>query len=243
MTLRRRLVHLMRSLRLDRPIDAVAGSLVSMDTENPVFHLTYDDGPHPVTTPRVLDALDEHGAKATFFVLTQQAEAHSDILGEVIRRGHRIGLHTRSHPRLTELDRGGLIDEIRSAHSELEHLAQCEIEWFRPPYGAQNLRSLAVVRSSGMRTLLWSVDSRDWKGLDTVDPLSGATADLTPGGILLMHDTPVGDNESDDLANGYIPKAELTRRYLDELDRLGLEAVSLDELLSSGRRHRRAKLG
>jgi peptidoglycan/xylan/chitin deacetylase (PgdA/CDA1 family) len=141
------------------------------------------------------------------------------------------------------LDRSGLVDEIKIARQDLEQLAQCEVRWFRPPYGAQNLRTLAMVRSSGMKTLLWSVDSRDWKGLGGDDPLSGATAGLAPGGILLMHDTPVGDNESDDLAHGYVPKDELTRLYLHEFDRLGLEAVSLDGLASSGRWRRRARLG
>lgn len=100
-----------------------------------------------------------------------------------------------------------------------------------------------MVRSSGMKTLLWSVDSRDWRGLGGDDPLSGATADLAPGGILLMHDTPVGDNESDDLAHGYVRKDELTRLYLHEFDRLGLEAFSLDRPVSSDRWRRTARLG
>lgn len=243
MTKSRRLVRFVKSLHVERPIHAVAGCLIGVTTTEPVFHLTFDDGPHPVVTPRVLDALDEHGAKATFFVVTQQAQTHPDVLEEVIRRGHELALHTRTHPRLTELSWQGLIDEIRYARRDLEQLAQREVRRFRPPYGAQNVRSLTVARTSGMKTVLWSVDSRDWKGLTRNEPLQRAKPLLVPGGMLLMHDTPVGDNERDDDARGFIPKDELTRLYLAELDRLGMHAVSLDELLSSGRKRRKAKFG
>lgn len=243
MTNRRRSVRFVKSLHIERPVHAVAGSLIGVTTTEPVFHLTFDDGPHPVVTPRILDVLDEHGAKATFFVLTQQAHTYPEVLAEVMRRGHELALHTRSHPRLTELSWRGLIDEIRYARHDLEQLAQREVRRFRPPYGAQNVRSLTVARASGMKTVLWSVDSRDWKGLTRDEPLERAMPWLRPGGMLLMHDTPVGDNEQDDDDRGFIPKDELTRLYLEELDHIGLQAVSLDELLSSGRKRRKAKFG
>lgn len=243
MTRSRRSVRFVKSLRVDKPIHAVAGCMIGVTTTEPVFHLTFDDGPHPVVTPRVLDALDEHRAKATFFVLTQQAEEHPDVLHEVIGRGHHIALHSRTHPRLTELAWGSLIDEIRDARRDLEKLARRPVTRFRPPYGAQNFRSLSMARGSGMKTVLWSVDSRDWKGLTRDEPLERARPGLVPGGMLLMHDTPVGDTETEDAAHGFIPKDELTRLYLDELGRLGMQAVSLDELLSSGRQRRKAKFG
>jgi peptidoglycan/xylan/chitin deacetylase (PgdA/CDA1 family) len=236
-------VRFVRSIGLERPIHAIAGSLFRVTTERPVFHLTYDDGPHPTITPRILDVLDEFEAHATFFVLTDNAQMFPDLIHETMRRGHDIALHTRTHPRLTEVPLGRLRDEICAARRDLEEVAGIEVEWFRPPYGAQNIRSLSVVKACGMQTVLWSVDSRDWKGLTQENPLAKSLKGLEPGGILLLHDVPVGESEMEDAAHGYLPKDELTRMFLDELAERGLEPVSLSSLLSSGEPLRRAKFG
>jgi peptidoglycan/xylan/chitin deacetylase (PgdA/CDA1 family) len=239
----RRAVRVVRSLKLEQPIHAVAGSLFGVTTEEPVFHLTFDDGPHADITPRVLDVLDEFGAKATFFVLTERAQQHPDLIHETMRRGHDIALHTRTHPRLTETRFGKLRDEICAARHDLEAVAGIEIEWFRPPYGAQNIRSLSLVKICKMQTVLWSVDSRDWKGLTADNPLERSLKFLVSGGILLLHDVPVGVDEAEDATHGYLPKEELVRLYLLELRERGLEAVSLGELLASGQPLRKAKFG
>ncbi|MGD2060738.1 MAG: polysaccharide deacetylase family protein [Acidimicrobiia bacterium] len=225
---------------LEKPIHAMAGSLVGVNTSQPVFHLTFDDGPHPDVTPRVLDVLSEHQVTATFFVLTERAQQHPELIDRLKRQGHEIALHTRTHPRLTETPLAQMIDEIRHARRDLEEVTKTKVRWFRPPYGAQNLRSLAVVRASGMQTVLWSVDSWDWKGLTAENPLERRAERLTPGGILLMHDTPA-DESGDDAAKGLIAKDELTALYLAELAKRGLEAVSLDDLLAAGTPTRRAK--
>lgn len=239
----RRAVRLVRSLRLEQPIHAVAGSLFRVTTEEPVFHLTFDDGPHGDITPRVLDALDEYSAKATFFVLTDNAQKHPDLIHETIRRGHDVALHTRTHPRLTETPFGRLRDEICNARRDLEEVAGIEIDWFRPPYGAQNIRSLSVVKMCGMQTVLWSVDSRDWKGLTRENPLEKSLKYLVSGGILLLHDVPVGESEFEDAGSGFIPKDDLVRVYLEELRQRHLEPVSLGDLLASGQPLRKAKFG
>ncbi len=236
-------VKVIRSLGVERPIHAIAGSLFSVATSEPVFHLTFDDGPHPDITPRILDVLDEHDAKATFFVLTERAERDPDVLHETMRRGHDIALHTRTHPRLTDVSLGRLRDEICAARRDLEAVAGIEVPWFRPPYGAQNLRSISFVRGCGMQTVLWSVDSRDWKGLSPADPLRRTLPGLVPGGIVLLHDVPVGADEFEDRASGFLPKEDLTRLLLEELARREIRPVSLSELLASGSPLRRAKFG
>lgn len=243
MTQSRRAVRIVRSLGLERPIHAIAGSLFQVMTDEPVFHLTFDDGPHPEITPRVLDVLDEYRAKATFFVLTERAQQHHELLHETMHRGHDIALHTRTHPRLTETPWNRLRDEICAARRDLEEVAGIEIGWFRPPYGAQNIRSLSLVKACGMQTVLWSVDSRDWKGLTRDDPLQRSLKFLLPGGMLLMHDVPVGEDENEDDANGFIPKDELTRLFLEELALRKLEPVSLHALLAAGTPLRKAKFG
>lgn len=235
-------VRLVRTLRLERPINAVAGSLYRIDTDDPVFHLTFDDGPHPIVTPAVLDVLDEFGATATFFFLAGMAASHPELVRETLARGHAVGLHTRTHPRLTTSSWSELTEEIRHARKDLEEIAGRGISLFRPPYGAQNLRSLAQVRWAGMKTVLWSVDSHDWKCLTRDDPLREASGPLAPGGILLLHDRPAMDSIDEDQSRGLISKEELTRLYLTAVAEAGMEAVSLERLVASGEVRRKAKL-
>jgi peptidoglycan/xylan/chitin deacetylase (PgdA/CDA1 family) len=233
----------LRTMRLEGPILSVAGSLQGVTTDQPVFHLTFDDGPHPELTPRILDVLDEFDAKATFFVLTERAIRYSEVLHETMRRGHEIGLHSRTHLRLTTLGWSRLRDEVLAARRDLEDLASRPIKWFRPPYGAQSIRTLAVVGAGRMKTMLWSVDSQDWTGLSPDDPLRRATGRLAHGGILLMHDVPVDEQIGRDGDRGFITKDELTRLYLQEMQRRHIRAVSIEELLETGTMLRKVKLG
>ncbi len=93
-----------------------------------------------------------------------------------------------------------------------------------------------------MKTILWSVDTDDWKGLTPADPLKGTTHLIGPGGIGLLHDTPVGDSVAGDRERDLIQKEVLTQALLTELGRQGLQLVSLDDLLSEGKPVRRAKV-
>lgn len=236
-------VRTARALKLERPINALVGSIYSVATDKPFFHLTFDDGPHPVVTPRVLDVLEQFDATATFFVVTDQAQTYPDVLHEVLQRGHQVGLHSRTHMRLSTASWSSLNDEICRARRDLEELAEAPVDWFRPPYGAGGLRTRPVAGVCRMKSLLWSVDSRDWKGLTADNPLERTTQLLGPGGILLMHDTPFNQDGDDDAAAGFIPKDELTGLYLQELADRSLRSVSIDELMSAGKPKRKTKLG
>jgi peptidoglycan/xylan/chitin deacetylase (PgdA/CDA1 family) len=239
----RKTARFVRSLRLERAAHLLAGSLCEVATERPVFHVTFDDGPHPDVTPKVLDALDEHSAPATFFLLTENAEKHPELVEEIMRRGHEIGHHSRTHPRLSTAPWGTLTDEILASRRDLERVAGRPIKLFRPPYGAHGLRSLYMVKGAGLKTVLWSVDSEDWKGLPaSEDPLERTRQRIARGGILLLHDRPAGESVEEDRHLDRIAKDDLTRRYLEELAGVGLETVSLDELLASGDQVRRAKV-
>src|SRR5690554_228422 len=142
----RRAVRFLRALKLEAPIHAVMGSMHAVETDQPVIHLTYDDGPHPDVTPTILDALDEYEAKASFFMLTQQAERYPDLVQEVQRRGHLVALHTRTHRRLPTLTWSELFDEVVNARHDLEEIAGQQVTWFRPPFGAEGIRGAAMVR-------------------------------------------------------------------------------------------------
>ena len=240
-TIYRRIVDLSRSVGADRLVDRTVGAINGTATTEPVFHLTFDDGPHPRVTPEVLEVLSHHDAPATFFVLVGHAEEQAALVQEMIDRGHEIGLHTRSHRRLSTLPWQSLMDEIVTARRELESLTGTKVRWFRPPYGAQGIRALPLVRMAAMTTVNWSVDSSDWKGITTDDPLSEAVGEIAAGGILLLHDTPV-DSDGDDRGKGFISKAELTDIYLKTIAGKGLAPVSLSDLTKRGPWVRQARL-
>lgn len=238
----RKVASRLRRAGLDRPLDTLLGSLCEVETDRAVFHLTFDDGPHPEVTPRVLDVLDEADARATFFVLADAAGRHPDLVREVLNRGHELGLHGRTHVRLSTAPWSVVRDEVLAAHREVEEIAERRVELFRPPYGAHGLRSLYACRSLGLKTVLWSVDTDDWKGLTPAEPLQGTTHRIAPGGIALLHDTPVGESVADDVSNGWIAKQDLTTALLDEVRRRGLQPVSFSGLMEQGTPVNRAKV-
>jgi peptidoglycan/xylan/chitin deacetylase (PgdA/CDA1 family) len=227
-------LQILRAIGLGKLVDSYAGSILEVDTDQPVFHITFDDGPDPEVTPRVLDALDEYGARATFFVLVERAARYSSLLREIIDRGHEVGLHGRTHVRLSTAPWPVVHDEVIAAHEELEDLLQRKVSYFRPPFGAPGYRSIYACRKLKLTSVLWSVDTDDWKGLTPDQPLQGTTDRIAPGGISLVHDRPVGESMADEVARGLISKDDLARVLMEEVTRLGLRLVSLRELLEVG---------
>lgn len=126
--------------------------------------LTFDDGPHPKLTPKLLDELREHNIAALFFVLGEkvQAKGGKDIVRRAFAEGHRIGNHTFSHPDLTKLSETQVRDQIKRTEDLIgEFLTEHKL--FRPPYGAHSSTVDKVVKELGYHTVLWSVDSEDWR--------------------------------------------------------------------------------
>ena len=234
--------HLSKLLGIDRPVRAILGSIYEVRTEEPIVHLTYDDGPHPAVTPAVLDVLAECGIQATFFMLAREAERYPDLVAEVRRRGHAVGLHTRTHRPLPELGWRELIDEVITARRDLESVARTRVRWFRPPYGIDGWRGSPIARLGQMQSVCWSADTHDWKGLSGQDPLRNTRKNLRRGGIVLMHDVPATKSRDEDERRGFIPKDQLTRLVLQEVAKRGLTAVPLARLLASGRVLKRVRL-
>lgn len=125
--------------------------------------LTFDDGPHPEHSKRILDTLRAEEIKATFFVIGRNVRRHGLALLERARdEGHRIGNHSFSHPNLTSLNPDQIRDEIMKAHEIISRFLDDDDPLFRPPYGASNTRVEAIVAELGYRAVLWDVDTRDW---------------------------------------------------------------------------------
>ncbi|SHH47038.1 polysaccharide deacetylase family protein [Virgibacillus chiguensis] len=147
--------------------------------------LTFDDGPHPQNTPKVLDLLKQYNAKATFFMLGNKVAANATVVKRMKDEGHELGNHTWSHKDLTKLGVAGIRQEIDKANEAIRNAAGKNSTLFRPPYGATNGNIEQIV---GLPSILWTVDTRDWESLDPVAILNEVKSHTTDGSILLMHD-------------------------------------------------------
>jgi peptidoglycan/xylan/chitin deacetylase (PgdA/CDA1 family) len=125
--------------------------------------LSFDDGPHPTHTPKLLDILKEQGVKAIFFVLGQNLEGQKgqEIIQRAFREGHKIGNHSYSHPDLTKLNESQVRDEIEKTQKLIGQWGPGD-RFLRPPYGAHNQLVDKVARDLGYRLVFWNVDTLDW---------------------------------------------------------------------------------
>jgi peptidoglycan-N-acetylglucosamine deacetylase len=123
--------------------------------------LTFDDGPHPANTKKVLVTLAEHKLTATFFVIGRNCVLYPQTLQMAAEAGHRIANHTYNHPKLTTLTRSKVKEEILKTEKILSPFMHGK-KLFRPPYGAHNAAVDEVVADLGYRLVLWNVDTVDW---------------------------------------------------------------------------------
>jgi len=150
--------------------------------------LTFDDGPDTDATPAVLDALDAAGAKATFFMVGEQVEAHPDLAREVAERGHDVQLHCFRHVHHEELD--DPFADIAAAAKAIEHATGVSPSLQRPPYGRFTPTSHAACREAGLEPVYWSAWGEDWETLSAERITELVVRDLEPGAIILLHDSP-----------------------------------------------------
>ena len=154
---------------------------------NKVIALTFDDGPGPYTA-QLLDILDQHGAKATFFLIGSKVSARADVLRRMHSHGHQLGNHSWSHPELPKLPVDQIAGEIDRTNDAIKQATGVKPSILRPPYGAVNGVVLEQIRARGMSSILWSVDTRDWADRNSDIVCSRAVAGARPGAIILMHD-------------------------------------------------------
>jgi peptidoglycan/xylan/chitin deacetylase (PgdA/CDA1 family) len=160
-----------------------------VSTSSPIAQvaLTFDDGPHPDSTPALLDALLEAGQRATFFVCGNQVDAHPGLLRAVQAAGMWIGNHSFTHAHLTGLTTGGIAEEITRTQEAVASVTGVLPVLFRPPYGETDARVRAAAAAVGLTEEFWTVDTRDWAGVDA-DGIVAAAGTVEPGGTVLMHD-------------------------------------------------------
>jgi peptidoglycan/xylan/chitin deacetylase (PgdA/CDA1 family) len=220
---------------LRRGVGTVLGSAVSVRTGAPHVVLTFDDGPEPGGTDRVLAALADAGASATFFMLLTRVRRYPALCEEVVAAGHEVALHGIDHSALPTLPPGDVGRLLRGGKAELEDATARPVRWCRPPYGRQTLRNWRAARDEGLMPVLWGPTTWDWKDIPQADRLVKARQGVSAGAIVLAHDGFAGpeDNAFDGPAP-VLDRGELIAGVLEGWGEQGLAARSLGDALEHG---------
>ena len=191
--------------------------------------LTFDDGPDPEVTPRVLDLLDECGARATFFCIGDRARRHPALCREIASRGHAIENHSRRHlATFAFLVRGSLRGEIADAQEMLAGLSGSTPRFFRPPAGMRNPFLDPVLHGLGLRLATWTRRGFDTRERDPARVTARLTTGLAAGDILLLHDGNAARS-----ASGHPVVLDALPRLLDAVARDELVPVTLRQAVDS----------
>lgn len=194
--------------------------LFRADVDEPVVALSFDDGPHPDTTERVLDTLARHDARATFFVVGEACERHPELARRIVEAGHELGNHTWTVTRSASLAPEELAASIGRTQAALERFGRVTL--MRPGSGWAPPRVREAARAHGLRPVLGSVYPYDpqirWRRYTVWDVLRR----IRPGGIIILHEGP---------GRGRVEA--VLEEVLPELRRRGLRVVSVTELLDA----------
>lgn len=152
--------------------------------------LTIDDGPDPVSTPKILAQLEASGARATFFLIGKKVQRHPELVAEILRHGHTIGNHTQSHPCswFWIASAKKTAEEIDTCAQTLRAAGAGNTPLFRPPVGLKNHALHQQLAQRGLDLVLWSARGFDAVTHDPAKVLTRITADLQPGAIILIHE-------------------------------------------------------
>jgi peptidoglycan/xylan/chitin deacetylase (PgdA/CDA1 family) len=150
--------------------------------------ITFDDGPNPAITPKLLDLLDRYKAKATFFLIGRYVRECPDLVQETVARGHEVGNHTELHPNLFWLNPTKVRVELRLCHDAIRGAIGAPPKWFRPPYGLRNPWVIPSARELGYRTVMWTLIPGDWQE--------------KPAEWLIPRMQPIADHAQRSLGNG-----------------------------------------
>lgn len=186
--------------------------------------VTFDDGPNSVYTPQVLDIFKRHGARATFFVLGENAARNKSILARAAAEGHEIANHTYSHIKMTSKSRQVVAREIERTSEIIKSATGFYPTTMRPPYGATNTPLVEMMYNDyGMYSILWDIDTRDWQhpGVSTV--VQRAVGKAQPGSIILLHDI-------------HASTLSAVEEIVVGLQARGFKLVTVSQLIEMGRR-------
>jgi peptidoglycan/xylan/chitin deacetylase (PgdA/CDA1 family) len=167
----------------------VAGNPPPSGARPKLVALTFDDGPYPVDTPLLLDALGDLHVPATFFLIGRDAVQYPELVRRIAADGDEIADHTQTHPDLDKLDDAAVRDEIEQGAAQLRQYADDPAlrTMFRPPHGRYREATLRVAQAAGYDVILWNDDPGDWRSVPAAELEAHILAHATAPEILLLH--------------------------------------------------------
>ena len=182
--------------------------------------LTFDDGPHPKNTPRLLEMLKERGIKATFFLIGKSAATYPDVAKRIVEEGHEVGNHTWTHPQLTHLSDAKVIDELQKTEDAIKGATGVTPTFFRPPYGSLKLSQKKWIYDRfHYKAIIWDVDTLDWKVRNATKVHDTILKETHSGSIILCHDI-------------HETTIDAMPATLDELKAKGFEFKTISEMIA-----------
>jgi peptidoglycan/xylan/chitin deacetylase (PgdA/CDA1 family) len=145
------------------PGSQIFGPVLTAPARSGELALTFDDGPSPAWTPRLLDILAGHAVRATFFMVGSRAQSEPELVRQMVAAGHLIGNHSWCHPNLAFASASLIKEELSRTSQTLEQITGAPVRYFRPPFGARRPEVLRAAKRLGMVPVLWNAMTSDWK--------------------------------------------------------------------------------
>lgn len=195
----------------------------------PVVAITFDDGPHPVYTPKILDILKEKRVKATFFVVGSCVKKYPEIARRIVAEGHDIANHTYSHRDLVPAGKKTVLGQIRKTDQTIKEATGIKTTLFRPPRGIYSNMVRKLLLEDGYQIILWTVSTIDWRGDSPGRILWRVKRHIKNGGIILYHDNgSIIRPEKESRSNTYKSLPDV----IDYLKDAGFEILPISEMLT-----------
>ena len=186
-----------------------------LDGKPKTVALTFDDGPHPVYTKKLLEGLSERGVRASFFLIGKSIDGNEALVARMKEDGHLIGNHSQEHAQLTKEDVGTACEQINSTSQKIFEITGEMPSCIRPPFGSW---SDELDRCVPMQVVLWDIDTLDWKTKDKEKIVQHVLKNVEDGSIILVHDV-------------YETSVEAALEIVDLLQQRGYLFVTADELM------------
>jgi len=209
------------------PTSQVYGAtFTGLPRDSRLLALTYDDGPNDPYTWRLMEVLERHGVKATFFLLGRFVEQESEIARALVEGGHAIGSHTWDHPNLIFASSAETRRQLQQTRQAIFDATGFDTKIFRPPFGGRRPASLRIARELGLQPVMWNVTCYDWKAKSADEIVSHAERQISGGDVILLH-----DGEYHHIGVDRSRSVEATDRLLSRYKSEGFEFVTIPQMM------------